>query len=299
MKGERETISLSDLEITRMFEEVCQNLDLDVAEAKEEVKNLVMYEMTDGTRTSTNLKGWEAYYDGGIFCLRLIHLFKVLGGRNLYINVIHSRHKQRVNYQDIYRGLKELAKAYQHYTEITGQEVEWKFVGDYSESLAPAKAESPDLREYLEDFERLTEGSQGLTAIFMLNYSTKWLADQGYQGWEELPEANVIVRHCKGYVNGDMWLYDKLDDNSFMYVQNGSASKNWSDKQLLYLIALALRSYLINQGTHYSKSYQKGEKRKIHVQREEQLSIIHRQLEDPASKRVIIFSPIGPEIYEF
>lgn len=299
MKKEKGIVFPLESEIIEMFEDACQKLDLILTEAKVEIKNLVMYEMTDGTRTSTNLKGWKAYYDGGIFCLRLIHLFKILGGKDLYINVIHSQHKMRVNYEDIYGGLKKLAGLYRDYTNTTN-DIKWKFIGDYSEPLAPsAKTDGSDLRNHLRMLEGLSEKNKGLTVIFMLDYSTRWLAKQGYKDWEKLPEANVIVRHCKGYVNGDMWLHGKLDRNTFMYVQNGSASKNWTDKQLIYLITIALKSYLSNKGTHYSKRYIQGETERIKEEREDKLSMVHRLLEKPTSKRIIIFSPVCPEIYEF
>ncbi|MFO8132363.1 MAG: hypothetical protein R6U10_00270 [Thermoplasmatota archaeon] len=282
-----------------LFDEVCR--EIDIQPSKEDIENLVIYEMTDGTRTSMEETGVEAYYNGGIFCLRVMHFLKSIGARHLYLNVIHERHKDRVNYQDIYEGFTRLVDRYRDFAR-EHSDIKWTFVGDFKQSIAPADAEqSFDIRAALDEFEKLTRGREdALSVYFMINYSTQWLTDEGWDRFKELPDANVILRHCKGYVNGDMWLPTKLDNNTFMYAQNGSVSRNWSDRQLVYLIALALRSMLLNRGTHYSKKYAGDEQDRIREAREEQLSMVHRRLDEAEKpKRVIIFSPVGPEIYEF
>jgi len=285
--------------IRDMFTEVCQ--ELDIQPSQEDIEDLVIYEMTDGTRTSMEETGAEAYYNGGLYCLRFMHFLKSLGARHLYLNVIHERHKDRVNYQEIYEGFTRLVDRYRDFA-MEHSDIKWTFVGDFRESIAPADAaQQPDIRGALDEFERLTRDREdALSVYFMINYSTQWLTDEGWEQFKELPNANVILRHCKGYVNGDMWLPTKLDNNTFMYAQNGSVSKNWSDRQLVYLIAIAMRSMLLNRGTHYSKKYSGNEQDHIRREREEKLSMVHRRLgEAEKPKRAIIFSPIGPEIYEF
>ncbi len=280
--------------IKNMFEKACKKLG--IFDRINEIKEMVIYEMTDGTRTSTSQQGWEVYFDGGLFCLRLIHCLKNLGVKHLYINVIHERHKFRNNYRDIYLGLKELVSVYRNYAEKE-KDVRWLFIGDYEKSLEPRGLEEYNLGRTLKELEKLTENYSGINVYFMLNYSAKKIIN--WDIWKKLPQANVIVRHCKGYVNGDMWLYDKLDNNSFVYVQNGSVNKNWSDEDLIYLISIAFRSMLVNKGTHYSKVYHGKEMEEIRKKREEELSIVHKKLSEKISKRMIIFSPYGPEIYEF
>ncbi|MBS3773333.1 MAG: hypothetical protein KGY55_03945 [Candidatus Thermoplasmatota archaeon] len=285
--------------IRDMFDGACGELDIEPSQ--EDIESLVIYEMTDGTRTSMEDTGAEAYYNGGIFCLRIMHFLKSIGARHLYLNVIHERHKDRVNYQDIYEGFTMLVDQYRDFA-LEHDDVKWTFVGDFKQSIAPADADQPfDIRAALDEFEKLTRDREdALSVYFMINYSTQWLTDEGWSLFKDLPNANVILRHCKGYVNGDMWLPTKLDNNTFMYAQNGSVSNNWTDRQLVYLIAIALRSMLLNRGTHYSKKYAGDEQDHIRRQREEQLSLVHRQLDEAAKpKRAIIFSPVGPEIYEF
>ena len=288
-----------DEKIRALFDECCEKLEIDGS--RENMEELVIYDMTDGTRTSTELEGPDAYFDGGLFVMRFVHFLKVLGSKDSYINVIHEGHKNRVNYDDIYEGMRRHVGMYRKFSEM--DRVRLRFVGKYDTSISP-KDTSYDLRKDLKDLEDATAKNPGLTVHFMINYSTRWAAEEGKDFFKTLPEVNVILRHAKGYVNGDMWLYGKLDSNSFVYAQNGSSSINWSDRQIIMLIALCLRSMLLNRGTHLSKKYEGDEKDIVRQKREIELSFIHRNFHDQSTeekfqKRVVIFSSYGLEVYEF
>ncbi|MFQ5815291.1 MAG: hypothetical protein ACE5G7_02225 [Candidatus Hydrothermarchaeaceae archaeon] len=289
-----------DSVIKNAFADACKSLEIDGS--RRNMAELVIYDMTDGTRTSTDLKGPEAYFDGGLFVMRFIHTLKILGSKNSYINVIHEGHKDRVNYRDIYAGMRRHVDAYREYA--LENDVRLRFLGKYDEKIDPRDVADYDLREDLMELERLTAGNTGHTAHFLINYSSRWAAEEAGEFYKALPAANVILRHAKGYVNGDMWLYGKLDNNSFVYVQNGSSSVTWSDGQMVWLIALCLRSMLLSRGTHLSKKYAAGEREVLRQKREVELSFIHKSFYDESSepqppKRVIIFSSYGPEVYEF
>jgi len=286
-------------EAIKLFDSVCEQIQINPS--KEDISELCIYEMTDGTRTSTELKGEDAYFDGGIFILRFIHILKAIGGKKIYVNVIHEDHKKRANYPEIYMGMKKHVEVYRDYAH--NNKIKMCFVGKYDASGVNIEKDF-SLVDELQKLEKETSSFNEFTAYFMINFSTKWAAQDGRSFFETLPDANVIVRHTKGYVNGDMWIYGKLDDNTFVYVQNGSSSINWSNRQIIYLIALSLRSMLLNRGTHLFKKYKSDEQEYIRRKREIELSIIHKDFYDPKTeeknkKRVIIFSPIGPEIYEF
>lgn len=288
-----------DEEIRAIFQDCCEKLGIEGS--RKNLEELVIYDMTDGTRTSTDFEGSDAYFDGGLFVMRFVHFLKVLGAKNSYMNVIHEGHKQRINYNDIYEGMKRHVEAYRKYAEKN--KVRLRFVGNYNASIAPRDTDY-DLRKDLKALEELTSKNSEHTVHFLINYSTKWAAEEGKEFFKQLPEANVILRHAKGYVNGDMWLYGKLDSNSFVYAQNGSSNINWSDRQITMLIALCLRSMLLNKGTHLSKKYEGDEKDILRKKREIELSIIHKSFYDSSKeakmkKRVVIFSSYGPEIYEF
>ncbi len=298
--GKNKMITLPENEkICAIFEDCCEKLEID--SLKKNMEELVIYDMTDGTRTSTELEGADAYVDGGLFVMRFIHFQKVLGARNSYINVIHEGHKNRVNYSDIYEGMRRHVEMYREFSKKDN--IALKFVGNYDSRIDP-KNTNYDLRKDLKDLENETAINAQHTAHFLINYSTKWVAEVGRGLFKNLPEANVILRHAKGYVNGDMWLYGKLDNNSFVYAQNGSSNINWSDRQIIMLIALCLRSMLLNKGTHMSKKYEGDEKDIVRKKREIELSFIHKSFYDSSietkfRKRAVIFSSYGPEIYEF
>jgi len=289
----------SEKEINTIFKNCCENLDIDGS--RENMLELVIYDMTDGTRTSTNLEGPDAYFDGGLFVLRLIHFLRTLGAKYSYVNVIHEGHKERVNYKDIYEGMQRHVDLYGEYAKKNN--VMLRFVGKYDTNINP-KDINHDLRKDLRELEEMTAINAEHTVHFLINYSTRWAAEEGKELFKMLPEANVIVRHAKGYVNGNMWLFGKLDSNSFVYSQNGSSNINWSDKQIIMLIALCLRSMLLNKGTHMSKKYEADEKDIVREKREIELSFIHKSFyekskETKFKKRSIIFSSYGPEVYEF
>jgi hypothetical protein len=288
-----------DEDIRATFGNCCEKLEIEGS--RKNMEGLVIYDMTDGTRTSTNLEGSDAYFDGGLFVMRFIHFLKVLGTKNSYINVIHEGHKERVNYKDIYEGMRRHVEMYREYSKKNN--VRLRFIGKYDTRIDP-KDTTYDLRKDLLDLEGATAINPEHTVHFMINYSTRWAAEEGKEFFKSLPEANVVLRHAKGYVNGDMWLFGKLDNNSFVYAQNGSSNINWSDRQIIMLIAVCLRSMVLNKGTHLSKKYEGDEKDTVRQKREIELSFIHKSFYDKAAetkfqKRAVIFSSYGPEIYEF
>jgi hypothetical protein len=290
---------LPDEQIHKIFRDCCEKLEID--DMRENMEELVIYDMTDGTRTSTELEGADAYFDGGLFVIRFIHFLKVLGSKNSYINVIHEGHKNRVNYTDIYEGMRRHVDMYKKFSAIDNLRL--RFIGKYDVQINPGET-AYDIRKDFKDLEDATAKNPAHIAHFLINYSTRWAAEEGKEFFRTLPSVNVILRHAKGYVNGDMWLYGKLDNNSFVYAQNGSSNINWSDRQIIMLIATCLRSMMLNKGTHMSKKYEGDEKDIVRQKREIELSFIHRSFHDSSTekkfkKRVVIFSSYGPEIYEF
>ncbi len=288
-----------DEQIHEIFRDCCEKLEID--DSQEFMEELVIYDMTDGTRTSTELEGSDAYFDGGLFVIRFVHFLKVLGSKNSYINVIHEGHKNRVNYTDIYEGMRRHVEMYKKFSAMDNLRL--RFIGKYDVKINPGET-AYDIRKDFKDLEDATAKNLSHTVHFMINYSTRWAAEEGKEFFRTLPAVNVILRHAKGYVNGDMWLYGKLDNNSFVYTQNGSSNVNWSDRQIIMLIAACLRSMMLNKGTHMSKKYEGDEKDIVRQKREIELSFIRRSFYDKAvetkiKKRVVIFSSYGPEVYEF
>jgi len=290
---------ISDEKIFELFKRIAKNLEISFSE--NDLSELCVYDMTDGTRTSTTLQGKDAYVDGGLFALRFANVLRALGAKNVYLNVIHTGHKKRENYKDIYEGMTELVNVYLNYANE--HNVRLKFLGNSNERIDTSNSKF-NLWEILKDLEKKTEKNKGITMYILINFSTRWLSKHE-EIFENLPEINVVVRHTKGYINGDMQVFGRMDNYSLVYVQNGSSSINWSDNQMVYLAGVCLRSYLLNRGTHLTKTYTGNEKENIRKKRELELSLTHKDLynreenENKGKKRAIIFSPIGPEIYEF
>ncbi len=297
----------SEEKVVRAFAAARRSLEIE--NIKEGLKDLVIYEMTDGMRTSTRLEGGNAYFDGGVFCLRFIHMLQILGMSSCYVNVIEEKHTHRDNYSHIFDGLKKLFPIYAEYAKK--HNVKLVFLGNLNDSLEP-KGYKGNFSEDLKKLETITEKNSGFTAYFLINYSLEW-AMRNASRFASVPLLDVTVRHTKfQFPTGMMLPSSKSDFCSLIYVQQGSAGTTWSDEQIVQLIAIALRSKLLNSGTQYLKSYREGERDTIRSQRENELFMIHRQIAPEKQsaatgssgrkhniKRAILAGPAGPEIYEF
>ncbi len=282
---------------------------LGIEQIDDNLKDVVIYEMTDGMRTSTSLEGGNAYFDGGVFCLRFIHMLRILGMSSCYVNVIEEKHTRRDNYSHIFEGLKKLYSLYSEYAKEYN--VKLVFLGDLEGTLEP-KGYQGNFSADLKKLEAKTEKNMGFTAYFLINYSLDW-ATKHESKFVSMPMLDVTVRHTKfQFPTGMMLPSSKSDFCSLIYVQQGSAGTTWSDEQIVELIALALRSKLLNSGTQYLKTYKEGEREAIRSKRENELFMIHRKLvSEKASKatvsigrlrsmkRAILAGPAGPEVYEF
>ncbi len=270
-----------------------------IGDINENLKDIVIYEMTDGMRTSTRLEGGNAYFDGGIFCLRFIHMLRILGMSSCFVNVIEEKHTRRDNYAHIFDGLRKLYPIFSKYAEENN--VRLVFLGDLKRSIQPEGLQG-DFAGELRKLEQRTEKNSGFTAYFLINYSLDW-AMKNPDKFEHTPMLDVTVRHTKfQFPTGMMLPASRSDFCSLIYVQQGSAGTTWSDEQIVQLIALALRSKLLNSGTQYLKTYKEGEQDAIRCKRETGMFMVHKDLRNRASdnaKRAILAGPAGPEIYEF
>jgi hypothetical protein len=314
-----ETIDLpSEYEITSSFKQICK--DLSIGNYSNDSLRTVIYEMTDGMRTSTAQRGEDAYYDGGLFCLRFIHILRILGMDSCYINVIEEKHKERENYEDIFLGLKRLFPLYQEYADE--YKIQLRFLGELNESLEPNGLKGNFASE-LRELEKRTLKNTQFSAMFLVNYSLNW-AMRHNEIFDGLPNVDVTVRHTKfQFPTGMMLPPTRSDFSSLVYVQQGSSGTTWSNSQILTLIALSIRSKILNSGTQYLRTYTEGEKEYVRKEREENLYFVQRRMfiekelarienlktfepEDlpffrypPRTKRAILAGTPGPEIYEF
>jgi hypothetical protein len=280
---------LSRDDVNRMFATVCDRLGV---HNPERVRDLALYELTDGTRTTTGLDGAAAYVNGAEFVLRLAHMLNVLGARTMYVITTARRHRARSNYPEIMAALREVVGMYRTFAREAG--VRLRFYGDYQSGDAP---ETAGFAKALHGLEQETKDNPGLQLICLVDYAADWACSD--PAWQALPPANVMVRHTKGTINEGTWLPGKLDGNSFVYAQNGSVSDAWSDMDLMHMVGVAVRSMLAAEGFYFTKEYQGDESAEIRRQRETELAFKHERLTAQPSKRLVMFSTVGPEVYEF
>lgn len=293
-----------------MFQDSCKELSIEKRgmdyslksspQVSMNLEDLVIYEMTDGMRTSTQLNGSEAYLDGANFVLRLTDMLKSLGGNSMYVNVVEEKHiTDRNNFSNILNALKKSYKKYANYANENNTRV--VILGDYKKTDPTGK-----FGRRLDELVKGTKDNRTFTSIYLIGYSLEW-AMKNKEKLEVLPEVKVVARHTKMQLPTGMMLPpSKSDYSSLMYIQQGSSSMNWSDKQLVDLLTIALRNSLLNKGTQYSKAYKSSREREsIRRNREVKTNAIRKKL-DPniegramPPKRVIITSKVGPEIYEF
>ena len=306
----------SDENIASSFTKACECLRM--KQYEKHMQDTVIYEMTDGMRTSTPHDGDVTYFDGGIFCLRFINILRALGMPACYVNVIEEKHKHRVNYRHIFDGLRKLYSVFDEYAEEYN--IRLRFLGNLDERLEPP-GQSGDFAGDLRELEKNTKSNKTFCAYFLMNYSLDW-AMKNESIFADVHNIDVTIRHTKlQFPTGMMLPPSKSDFTSLVYVQQGSASSTWSDQQLVDLVALALKSKILNVGTQYLKWYKVGERERVRFQREEDLFFMHRRLfvdrlvsdilyekvDDksirmgypPKIKRVILAGAAGPEIYEF
>lgn len=284
----------SEERILGMFKDVCQKLNIDNPQDK--TKNIVIYLMTDGTRTASSLDGLEAYIDGSNFSKRFVHAVKAIGGKACYINVFEEFHQKRKDYVSIYSALLKVVPDWKDF--VVKNNIRLKFIGNFESSFG----QGDDLRKYLKMLEDMTNKNE-FTAYILINFSREW-ALTNKEFFKDMPTINSVIRFTKGQgIPESMLIPDKVEHESLIYVQQGSSSINWSDRQIVFLITLALRANARNMPYFLQSSYTEEDKERIKRQREEERVFVNKNLYDNKDSKkpkvAVIFSEVGPERYIF
>lgn len=285
--------------IQRMFREFCEKLG--IKNFEKHIPKLVMYLMTDGTRTSTLLSEEEAYMDGSKFSARFLQIAKIVGCKDCYVNVFEEFHRFRGNYPKIYPALLKVVPEWKEFT--MKNDIRLKFVGKLDEPIAP-EGFNEDLRVHLKELEELTKNNEFGAYIF-INFNREY-AEANRSQFKDWPTVNAVIRFTKGLSAPEsMWLPGKIRYESLIYVQQGSSSINWSDRQLVFLIALALRAITRNPKFSARGSYTDEERERIRKLREKEAVFVNEDLYDKEldegkdAKVAMIFTEVGPERYKF
>lgn len=277
---------------------------LGIDDIQKYTKDFVPLLVLDGMRTGSGLKGKLAYLDGADFGKKFIFIHKVLGGKNAYLHLTGEFHKtERENYPAIYEALMDEAEEWKEFTSKYGIGV--KFFGNFEVELGPSN--SSDLRPYLKKLEDVTSNFD-FRAYIQMNYSIEWACKVGLKYFKDFPSINVVIRPTKGQATpGQIFIPGKIQNYTFVYVQQGSCDSTWSLRQLVFFYLVCLRAMVKNFYVLRSDRGKYEEKEKEGVKRLREIEALFinenfydaKEDENKKPKVVVIFSEIGPERYTF
>lgn len=253
---------------------------------------LTIYSILDGHRSGvpSDYPLKYGYMEGAVFAIRWAKILQVLGA-NKQVFMVHTERNRKTSERmgAILGGIKEIAGYFIGTALEAGIRLHYSGRGVH---------DSYELAPIIQTAEGVTEHGT-FNLHFMLNYSEEW-ALNNQEEISKLPDITTVIRFTKGHLGG-VWIPTKANYASFIYCQNASVSNNWTDAQIIFLSLLALKSYIINNGTIGSRTYNKNERSGIYEQREISLvqGWIPVHIGTGLPKRSILFFSEGPITYEF
>ena len=256
-----------------------------VEDAQESVKELVLYDILDGSRTSLTSKPFiEPKDDIPLFSIALIHTLRVLGAEScvIMINTSYNRERGEKEFKRVLNTVKSGAEIIKQYSIEHGIRCNCLCMNKKHELI-----------DLLKDIEQQTQDGT-FNAYFLFDYNEEWSATkEGYNILNTLPDINVHVRHTKFQPSGG-WIPDKMKESAFLYSQNGTVYSNWKSDELVALVAMALLAKKFNEGEGLSKVYSSyDEIRYRYIKREVDLFQKTVYLGEHPKKLFILGSSIG------
>ncbi|HKZ23056.1 MAG TPA: hypothetical protein VJ224_01455 [Thermoplasmata archaeon] len=261
------------------------SLNLSSAEALKELRDLVIYDIPDGTRSTLTVPPMmDVDLDAGMFCLALVHTLKSLGSRRAVL-MTHTAYNRSRGPEDTRRILNVVAKAVEPVAQYARRHrIRLHLIGQ------TAGYELGDLlTKNLEDFDNAP-----FDAHFLVDYAEElFLSPEGQQALATLPNIDVCVRHTKLQVSGG-WVPTKMLKCSYVYSQNGSLFSNWTYDEYAALAAVCLLSKKLMSGEILNKAYLDIDDVKRRYQLRE-LSLFQKsvRLREEPRKLFVVGSPIG------
>ncbi len=275
----------------KIWNKIIQKTDLDISLSKNltELKNLVIYDILDGNRStlvSNSTIGNE--FESVIFVLNLIHTLKNLGARDCYI-MIHTSYNRERGEKEFKRILDKISLGASLIKNYAIQNnIRCLFIGP---------RQNYEHIHLLNDIINSTKNGE-FHAYFLIDYNEMWITTEAAQSiFSTLPDINVHIRHTKFQVSGG-WIPEKMSYSAFLYSQNGTLYSNWNSDDLVALVALSLLAKLLHKGEILNKAYYtKEEINRRYKFREVDLFNKVINLRENPKKLFIIGSPIG--VYQF
>jgi len=268
-----------------IWNNITKKIDLDISTdtAFEELKNLVIYEALDGSRSTLNQKFGRGI-EGALFTINFMHILKVLDAKKCLI-MIHTFYNRK-------RGVKEFEKILED-IKIGAPLIERYAIENNSCCYCICNNENHELINLLKKVTISTRKGD-FRSYFLFDYSEDWaMTEKGQNMIKILPEIDVHIRHTKFQFSGG-WIPDKMSHSAFVYSQNGTTYNNWDSDEIVALIAIALLAKLLHRGELLNKTYAtNGEIVRRNETRELELFNKVIKLRKESKKLFIIGSPLG------
>lgn len=260
-------------------------LGIDAGHALEGVRDLVMYDIPDGTRSTLSVPiAYDVEADAGLYCLSLVHVLASLGAR---ANVIltHTAYNRERGPEETRRFLEIMLKGidpFRHFARRHGVEILLEGLHKGYELEAEFRKSFP------------SPANPRFNAHFLLDYEEEWfLTEDGRSLLAALPDIDVVMRHTKLGIAGG-WIPTKMRRAAYVYSQNGTVHSNWTFDEYAAMVAVTYLAKVLHQGEALSKTYASIDEIKARY-RERELKLRQKiiRLTPKPRKLFVLGSPVG------
>ena len=269
---------------TNIIEKI-DNISITVEEAQEVVKDLVIYDILDGSRTTLISKPFiESKEEVSLFSLALIKTLQALGAESC-IFMLHTSYNRQ-------RGKEDLKRVFQM-IKSGGELIRQYSIENNIQCNCICGNKNYELTDLLKDVEQQTWGGR-FNAYYLFDYNEEWYGtEEGFNILNELPDINVYIRHTKFQPSGG-WIPSKMRKSVFLYSQNGTTYSNWESDELVALVAMAILAKKSNEGEVLKKTYVSSDERQLrYLKREVELFQKTVYLREQPRKLFLYGSPTG------
>lgn len=260
-------------------------LGIDPKQALEGMRDLVAYDIPDGTRSTLSVPAaHDIEIDAALYCLSWVHTLASLGVQTGVL-LTHTVYNRERGPEDTKRFLAIMARGIEPFRRYSNRHaLEIRLHG-----VAPGYELESAFRHAFPP-----PASPRCQAHFLLDYEEEWfLTPEGRKALESLPDIDVVIRHTKLQVSGG-WIPIRMRRSAYVYSQNGTLRSNWTFEELAGMAAVAYLAKVLMQGEALSKSYVSvDELKERYKQRELNLSQRVVRLVAKPRKLFVVGSPFG------
>ena len=249
------------------------------------VKDLVMYDIPDGTRSTLSVPiHYDVEADAGLFCLALVHTLASLGARTNVI-LTHTAYNRERGPDETRRFLEVLSKGIDPFRDYARRHG----VAIHLEGIRPGYELEGAFRRAFP-----LPAEPRFDAHFLMDYEEEWfLTPEGQALLDLLPPIDVAVRHTKLGIAGG-WIPTKMRKAAYVYSQNGSVHSNWTFEEYAAMVAVTYLAKVLHQGEALSKTYASVDEIKARY-RDREIKLRQRiiRLRPKPRKLFVLGSPVG------